>query len=114
MDAEEAQKKRAALVYNPTKVEPRRPSARPELAAEAGWAEPSSMRRPSTTSATTPPAPPSTRRWMPCSWRGGDGTVRAVAEALTSTGVPLTIVPSGTGNLLARETSTSHSMTATR
>ncbi|MFN3949819.1 diacylglycerol/lipid kinase family protein [Microbacterium sp.] len=106
MDAEPAQKKRAALVYNPTKVEQDALRARvAELSAEAGWAEPLFYE-----TTVDDLGDDATRAALDeevdaVLVAGGDGTVRAVAEALTSTGVPLTIVPSGTGNLLARNLS---------
>jgi diacylglycerol kinase (ATP) len=95
--------KRAALVYNPIKVDAEQLRARVvALSAEADWAEPlfwettvDDLGDDATRAALQEGADA-------ILVAGGDGTVRAVAEALTDTGVPLTIVPSGTGNLLAR------------
>ncbi len=103
MAAETASGKRAALVYNPTKVEPDALRARvAELAAEAGWAEPLFYETTVDDLGDDATRAALDEKVDAVLVAGGDGTVRAVAEALTSSGVPLTIVPSGTGNLLAR------------
>jgi diacylglycerol kinase family enzyme len=95
--------KRAALVYNPTKVTPATLRARvAELSAEAGWDAPLFFE-----TTVDDLGDDATRAAVEGGVdavlvAGGDGTVRAVAETLTDTRMPLAIVPSGTGNLLAR------------
>lgn len=103
MDAETTSKKRAALVYNPTKVDPEALRSRvAELSAAADWAEPLFYETTVDDLGDDATRAALDEKVDAVLVAGGDGTVRAVAEALTSTGVPLTILPSGTGNLLAR------------
>lgn len=93
----------AAVVYNPSKVSIRKlKSAVANGAKAAGWSPPLWF-------ATTEKDPgqrvtaSAVRRGVSTVIAvGGDGTIRAVAEALRDTSVALAIVPSGTGNLLAR------------
>jgi diacylglycerol kinase (ATP) len=95
---------RAAVVVNPTKVdddEAFRKSVR-QVMEDHGWDEPLWLE-------TTPEDPGQGQAKSAVSAGvdlvlacGGDGTVTACAEGVTGSGVPLAIIPMGTGNLLAR------------
>ncbi len=98
-----ADARRAALVVNPVKADaPKLRSLLTSLSASAGWAPPLILE-----TTVEDPGQGITRRAIDDGIdavlvAGGDGTVRAVSEAVAGSGVPLAIVPSGTGNLLAR------------
>src|SRR6201996_6683145 len=95
---------RAAVVVNPTKLdddEAFRKSVRRAM-DDHGWDEPLWLER-------TPEDPGRGQAASAVSAGaalvlacGGDGTVTACAEGVAATGVPLAIIPLGTGNLLAR------------
>lgn len=94
---------RAAVVYNPTKVDLEELRNAVALAeSEAGWAKSIWIE----TSAEDPgigQAKDAVKQGAAVVIAaGGDGTVRAVAEGLHGSGVPLSLLPAGTGNLLAR------------
>ncbi|MCR2783506.1 MULTISPECIES: diacylglycerol kinase family protein [unclassified Microbacterium] len=94
---------RAALVYNPIKVDVAALSASvARLSAEAGWEPPLLFATTVDDLGDAATGEALTQGVTAVLVAGGDGTVRAVAGALSDTGIPLTIVPSGTGNLLAR------------
>ncbi|GAB3279649.1 diacylglycerol/lipid kinase family protein [Microbacterium lacusdiani] len=96
-------RRRAALVFNPIKVDGPTLCALVERhSAEAGWEPPLLLE-----TSVEDPGQHTTREALEegataVLVAGGDGTVRAVTEAMRGSGVPLTIIPSGTGNLLAR------------
>ncbi|MGO1768324.1 MAG: diacylglycerol/lipid kinase family protein [Microbacterium sp.] len=101
--AQHPETRRAALVFNPAKADGRRLTALvTRLSAEAGWRDPLLVE-----TTIDDPGQGVTRETLADGASvmlvaGGDGTVRAVSEAMDGTGIPLAIVPSGTGNLLAR------------
>lgn len=94
---------RAALVVNPVKADaPRLIELLQSLSEQADWAPPRILE-----TSVDDPGQDATRTALAegaaaVLVAGGDGTVRAVSEAMAGSDVPLSIVPSGTGNLLAR------------
>jgi len=96
--------KRAAVVANPTKHEDREGFRDVVCAAMSahGWSEPlwleTTVDDPGTGQARTA----LTAKVDLVLASGGDGTVTACAAAVAGSGVPLAVVPAGTGNLLAR------------
>ena len=105
----------AALIYNPIKVD--LDALKAAVEAEPGAADWTTLWLP--TSADDPGQGP-TREALDAGASmiiaaGGDGTVRAVAEAVRGSEASLALLPSGTGNLLARNLSltlddTAHSL----
>jgi diacylglycerol kinase family enzyme len=94
---------RAAVVYNPTKVdltELRNAVARAE--SEAGWAKSLWIETTEDDPGTGQARQAAEKGADVVIAAGGDGTVRAVAEGLRDSGIPLSLLPSGTGNILAR------------
>jgi len=94
---------RAAVVYNPIKID--LDAVKEVVAAEeraAGWPEtlwfPTSKEDPGR-GATTDAVDAGATLVIAA---GGDGTVRAVAEVVDERDVEMALLPSGTGNLLAR------------
>ncbi|MFC6086574.1 diacylglycerol/lipid kinase family protein [Sphaerisporangium aureirubrum] len=95
---------RAAIIVNPLKM-PERDRHRADVTAELaryGWDEPLWFE-----TTAEDPGVGMTKRALAeeadlVFAAGGDGTVRACAEALMGTGVPLALLCGGTGNLLAR------------
>jgi diacylglycerol kinase family enzyme len=104
VDDPQAGRRRVAMVVNPTKfsdVDAARRQAT-SMCTSLGWDEPLWLE----TTADDPGRGQTQHALeqgvdLVCAL-GGDGTVRTVAENVVHTGVPLGLLPQGTGNLLAR------------
>ena len=93
---------RCAVVYNPTKISDQFRDLVEKTVQRDGWVDTLWLE----TSATDPgramtqQAVAAGVELVVCA--GGDGTVRIVADGLAGTGIPMGLIPAGTGNLLAR------------
>lgn len=95
-------KRRCAVIYHPIKVDV---AFRETMAASleaAGWADTHWLPTTEEDAGRTMAREALEANVNRVIGVGGDGTIRAVADVLAGTGVPLGLVPLGTGNLLAR------------
>ena len=96
------QSRRCAVIYNPTKVSDKFHALVEDSLQRNGWSNTLWLE----TSAEDP-GRAMTRQAVAehvdlVIGAGGDGTIRFVADGLAHSGIPLGLVPAGTGNLLAR------------
>jgi diacylglycerol kinase (ATP) len=96
------QSRRCAVIYNPTKVSDKFHALVEDSLQRNGWSNTLWLE----TSAEDP-GRAMTRQAVAeqvdlVIAAGGDGTIRYVADGLAHTGIPMGLVPAGTGNLLAR------------
>jgi diacylglycerol kinase (ATP) len=97
-----SQNRRCAVIYNPTKVSDKFHALVEDSLQRNGWSNTLWLE----TSAEDP-GRAMTRQAVTeqvdlVIAAGGDGTIRYVADGLAHSGIPLGLVPAGTGNLLAR------------
>jgi diacylglycerol kinase (ATP) len=94
--------RRCAVVYNPIKVSEDVRNAIKQQAMKTGWNDAIWLATPAEN-----PGPAITAEVVSADVdrviaAGGDGTIRIVADRLAGSGIPMAVVPVGTGNLLAR------------
>lgn len=93
---------RAAVVYNPIKVDiDRLRDAVAAAESAAGWAKSLWLETSEADPGIGQARQALAERVDVVIAAGGDGTVRAVAQGLQNSGIALSLLPSGTGNLLA-------------
>jgi len=97
----EGEPRRSVVIANPTKVDDRFRRLVAREAARQGWPEPEWFEtRPDDAGQAATQAALAHGADLVLA-AGGDGTLRAVAEVLRGTGIPMAPIPLGTGNLFA-------------
>jgi diacylglycerol kinase (ATP) len=94
--------RRCAVVYNPTKVPDDLRDTVARRAAESGWSDLIWLATPADNPGQAITADVVSANPDRVIAVGGDGTIRIVADRLAQSGIPMAVVPVGTGNLLAR------------
>ncbi|MET4099122.1 diacylglycerol kinase (ATP) [Agrococcus sp. UYP10] len=93
---------RAAIVYNPSKMDRDTLAPQVESAQPLDWSEPFWIETDADDAGEAAVRTALEQGVDLLLVAGGDGTVRVAADAATGARVPLAIIPAGTGNLLAR------------